>query len=758
MPGSPSSPQPVTDWRPEYIPAYLSNGMIGLRAGPFPLLGGIATLDGLASIQADERVVGFSRAPYPLAGDVGVDGYSLQALPQRAQLLEQVYDFGAGELRTRFKFAGKDADVILEVLTFCSRSQPSLVVQEIVAEVTAACRLRLSAMVDPTGVPGRWLNRETRIPGAGNPLVDGCLQWEAWGGLTSCGAAYHTDFAGDEAPRRSLDETLLMPLETTYEVAARPGRKYRLRQLTSLVCSQLHQEPHRQATRLATVGALLGFEELRAENQRAWNELWKGRVVLGGAGRRWQGLVDAAFFYLHASAHASSLFSTSMFGLAYWPNYHYYRGHVMWDIEAFAFPPLLLTDPEAAAALLSFRSRGLTAAEDNAALRGRLGIQFPWASSPLHGHEVLRTDTTVVNLEEHVNMAVARAFALYWQITGDEDFLRDQAWPVLSGVARWILSRASKTPRGLEILRTDTTVVNLEEHGNMAVARAFALYWQITVDEDFLRDQAWPVLSGVARWVLSRASKTPRGLEILRTLGIAEGREQPIDNSSYVNLAAAATLREAARAAHRLSRSGGGEHWRQAAERFYIPTDAETGVILNHERFSTAEPGPVGATPETLAALLVFGERLPPGQEQATIAFYLDRVEPYLGHPMMSAPLGAFAAWLGDRDRAASLYEAGYSEFVNEPFLDPNEFSRTRYPDKPVTGPFFANLGGLLHTLLLELPGLQPSPDDPGSWPARPVCMPSLWDSVEVERLWIRGAPIGLRARHGAERAELVPG
>ena len=695
MPGSPSSPQPVTDWRPEYIPAYLSNGMIGLRAGPFPLLGGIATLDGLASIQADERVVGFSRAPYPLAGDVGVDGYSLQALPQRAQLLEQVYDFGAGELRTRFKFAGKDADVILEVLTFCSRSQPSLVVQEIVAEVTAACRLRLSAMVDPTGVPGRWLNRETRIPGAGNPLVDGCLQWEAWGGLTSCGAAYHTDFAGDEAPRRSLDETLLMPLETTYEVAARPGRKYRLRQLTSLVCSQLHQEPHRQATRLATVGALLGFEELRAENQRAWNELWKGRVVLGGAERRWQGLVDAAFFYLHASAHASSLFSTSMFGLAYWPNYHYYRGHVMWDIEAFAFPPLLLTDPEAAAALLSFRSRGLTAAEDNAALRGRLGIQFPWASSPLHGHEVLRTDTTVVNLEEHVNMAVARAFALYWQITGDEDFLRDQAWPVLSGVARWILSRASKTPRGLEILRT---------------------------------------------------------------LGIAEGREQPIDNSSYVNLAAAAALREAARAAHRLSRSGGGEHWRQAAERFYIPTDAETGVILNHERFSTAEPGPVGATPETLAALLVFGERLPPGQEQATIAFYLDRVEPYLGHPMMSAPLGAFAAWLGDRDRAASLYEAGYSEFVNEPFLDPNEFSRTRYPDKPVTGPFFANLGGLLHTLLLELPGLQPSPDDPGSWPARPVCMPSLWDSVEVERLWIRGAPIGLRARHGAERAELVPG
>ena len=47
-----------------------------------------------------------------------------------------------------------------------------------------------------------------------------------------------------------------------------------------------------------------------------------------------------------------------MFGLAYWPDYHYYRGHVMWDIETFAVPPLLLTDPDAARALLDYRSTG----------------------------------------------------------------------------------------------------------------------------------------------------------------------------------------------------------------------------------------------------------------------------------------------------------------------------------------------------------------------------------------------------------------
>ena len=56
---------------------------------------------------------------------------------------------------------------------------------------------------------------------------------------------------------------------------------------------------------------------------------------------------DAAFFYLNSSVHASSPASTSIFGLARWNDYHYYWGHVMWDIEAFSIPPLLLSQPDA---------------------------------------------------------------------------------------------------------------------------------------------------------------------------------------------------------------------------------------------------------------------------------------------------------------------------------------------------------------------------------------------------------------------------
>ena len=70
----------------------------------------------------------------------------------------------------------------------------------------------------------------------------------------------------------------------------------------------------------------------------AWAELWKGRIRLHGADARWQALADAALFYLFSSTHVASPASTSIFGLATWHDYHYYYGHVMWDIETFVVP------------------------------------------------------------------------------------------------------------------------------------------------------------------------------------------------------------------------------------------------------------------------------------------------------------------------------------------------------------------------------------------------------------------------------------
>ena len=106
-----------------------------------------------------------------------------------------------------------------------------------------------------------------------------------------------------------------------------------------------------------------------------------------GPTRRWQAITDASVFYLLSSTHPASLASTSLFGLAYWPTYHYYHGHVMWDIETFTVPPLLLPAPDAAHALLDYRFRHLERRTAQRRPAGWRGAMYPWESCPQHGEE-----------------------------------------------------------------------------------------------------------------------------------------------------------------------------------------------------------------------------------------------------------------------------------------------------------------------------------------------------------------------------------
>ena len=66
-----------------------------------------------------------------------------------------------------------------------------------------------------------------------------------------------------------------------------------------------------------------------------------------------------------------------------------------------------------------------------------------------------------------------------------------------------------------------------------------------------------------------------------------------------------------------------------------------------------------------------------------------------------------------------------------------------------------ANLGGFLMSCLYGLTGLQLGPEEPAEWCRRPVVLPEGWEAVEVDRIFVRGRPAHLLARHGAPRATL---
>ena len=125
-------------------------------------------------------------------------------------------------------------------------------------------------------------------------------------------------------------------------------------------------------------------------------------------------------------------------------------------------------------------------------------------------------------------------------------------------------------------------------------------------------------------------------------------------------------------------------------------------------------------------------------------------------YPLLSSLLGVYAARLGDRSRSTDLFEAGYAEFITPSFSETSEFNRVRFPDRPRVGPLFANLDGFLTSLIYGLPRLHLGAGAPDTWLEGPITMPSAWESIEVDRVWVHGKPMSLQAKHGSERASLT--
>jgi hypothetical protein len=101
------------------------------------------------------------------------------------------------------------------------------------------------------------------------------------------------------------------------------------------------------------------------------------------------------------------------------------------------------------------------------------------------------------------------------------------------------------------------------------------------------------------------------------------------------------------------------------------------------------------------------------------------------------------------------LLEEGYARFCTGRFMQTLEYREDKFPEQSRAGPFFANLGGFLTSLILGFPRIQPGPARPETWCTGPIVLPAGWRSIEIERLWIRGKPWRLSAVQGADRASL---
>jgi trehalose/maltose hydrolase-like predicted phosphorylase len=123
-------------------------------------------------------------------------------------------------------------------------------------------------------------------------------------------------------------------------------------------------------------------------------------------------------------------------------------------MDSWMFPAALPQHPELARAMLEYRYRTLPGARANARAEGLPGASYAWESAAT-GRETLQGQ--VFTHGRHVSGDVALALKQYYQATGDREWLRSRAWPILEDTADNWAARAKPDGKGGFVVRQVTT-------------------------------------------------------------------------------------------------------------------------------------------------------------------------------------------------------------------------------------------------------------------------------------------------------------
>jgi len=293
------------------------------------------------------------------------------------------------------------------------------------------------------------------------------------------------------------------------------------------------------------------FETLLVEHKKAWERYWEiSDIIIDGDDKAQQAIRYNIYqLRISVSSH-DSRYSMAAKGLTGFG----YRGHVFHDTEIFMLPYFTYVHPDIARNLLMYRYRLLPGARAKAKQNGYEGAQYPWEST-LDGGEttpdaIIHPESgeliPVLNgrLELHITASIAHAVWQYWQITGDDEFMRKYGAEILLSTAEFWGSRVEWHPEREDYEITD--VIGPDEWHEHVNNNAFTNY--------------------MARWNIQSA------LDALQWL-------QSADPNKAQELTQQLDLNE-----KRLA------HWRDVIARMRIPQDKQTGLIEQFDGFFQLEP------------------------------------------------------------------------------------------------------------------------------------------------------------------------
>ena len=195
------------------------------------------------------------------------------------------------------------------------------------------------------------------------------------------------------------------------------------------------------------------YEKLRAAHEAAWAETWASSDVIIEGDDEAQRAVRYNLFQLLIAAPRHddrvSIPGKTLSGFGY-------RGHVFWDTDIFMLPFFTFTQPRLARNLLMYRYHTLPGARRKARSNGYEGAQYAWESAssgdettprwvPVSTGELIRIWTGDIQI--HISADIAYAARHYWQVTGDDEFMRDYGAEIILDTAVFWGSRAEYNAR-----------------------------------------------------------------------------------------------------------------------------------------------------------------------------------------------------------------------------------------------------------------------------------------------------------------------
>ncbi|MRI63580.1 glycoside hydrolase family 65 protein [Ornithobacterium rhinotracheale] len=220
------------------------------------------------------------------------------------------------------------------------------------------------------------------------------------------------------------------------------GENYEFSWLGVQCSNQESEYPSTKSERICIYNILQGYDQLWAQHQKLWEDLWQSDIVIEGDAVA-QKDVRLALFQLYSSVRAGEALSIPPLGIS---QQSPYNGHIFWDAELWMYPPILLLNKDLAHSMLAYRKKHLNQAIAKAKTYNYHGAMFPWESDN-KGEESTPTFALTGPFEHHITGDVGVAFWQYYLLTQDKNWLKNN-FSVLENVADFWVSRATQNPDG----------------------------------------------------------------------------------------------------------------------------------------------------------------------------------------------------------------------------------------------------------------------------------------------------------------------